>query len=373
MERELERVREREPIMFDRVLEESHRRLKEEKRLAASLPHVIKFQDIPWTQGAQAFHKHLIRGPALDMPFNTPIRTMVALEQILAPGGKSGRHRHYFEAMFYILEGQGYEVHDGQRYDWQQGDIVCVPTYTIHQHFNTDPEKGSRLFYIIPGLFRFMGISETEQIELHINYRVPDNATPLYGEDNRFIGYRTAEGQDYYFGLDEPLQKLMDEMKAFSEMVTEPRDTYELALKGLAEENQWRRTVPRIVRPSELPWEDTRMGRLKYLVHPTRSSALRTIQAYLQELPPGGRSGKHLHVGEELHLILEGRGYDIHDGQRWDWEKEDMVAIPINTVHQHFNADPEKPALFLSVQSRLFDFVGHGGVQHLEDAPGYSG
>jgi len=25
------------------------------------------------------------------------------------------------------------------------------------------------------------------------------------------------------------------------------------------------------------------------------------------------------------------------------------------------------------VQSRLFDFIGHGGVEHLEDAPDYKG
>ncbi len=369
MERELERTKEREPAMYDRVLESSAQLLRDEKKAASAMPHVIKYDSIPWTQGAQAFHKHLIRGPALDMPYNTGIRSMVALEQILAPAGKSGRHRHYFEAMFYILEGEGYEVHDGKRYDWRQGDIACVPTYTIHQHFNTDPVKNARLFYIIPGIFRFMGISETEQIELHINYRVPDGATPIYGDGHRFTGYRTGDGKEFFFGLDEPLQKLMDDMKKVSEEVGEAKDDYAQAMKLLAEENEWRGKVPRVVRPPELAWQNTRMGKIKYVVHPRLGSALRTIEAYFQELPPGGRSGKHMHVGEELHLILEGKGHDVHDGARWDWEKEDMVAIPINTVHQHFNDDPKKPALFLSVTSRLFNFVGHGGVQHLEDAP----
>ncbi len=369
MERELERTKEREPAMYDRVLESSAQLLRDEKKAASAMPHVIKYDSIPWTQGAQAFHKHLIRGPALDMPYNTGIRSMVALEQILAPAGKSGRHRHYFEAMFYILEGEGYEVHDGKRYDWRQGDIACVPTYTIHQHFNTDPVKNARLFYIIPGIFRFMGISETEQIELHINYRVPDGATPIYGDGHRFTGYRTGDGKEFFFGLDEPLQKLMDDMKKVSEEVGEAKDDYAQAMKLLAEENEWRGEGPRGGRPPELAWQNTRMGKIKYVVHPRLGSALRTIEAYFQELPPGGRSGKHMHVGEELHLILEGKGHDVHDGARWDWEKEDMVAIPINTVHQHFNDDPKKPALFLSVTSRLFNFVGHGGVQHLEDAP----
>lgn len=71
-----------------------------------------------------------------------------------------------------------------------------------------------------------------------------------------------------------------------------------------------------------------------------------------------------------MHKILKGSGYDIHDGVRWDWEAEDVVFIPPNTVHQHFNADPQNPALFVSMQSRVYSFIGHGGIEHLEDAPG---
>ena len=110
------------------------------------------------------------------------------------------------------------------------------------------------------------------------------------------------------------------------------------------------------------------MGRIKHLIHPKVPSGILTYEAWLQELPPGGHSGKHRHVGEEVHLILAGRGYDLHDDTRWDWEQDDLACIPINTVHQHFNADSKKPALFLAVQPRLYEFIGHRGVEHWEDA-----
>ena len=102
---------------------------------------------------------------------------------------------------------------------------------------------------------------------------------------------------------------------------------------------------------------------------PYTPGPLLLYDAYLQELSPGGKSGKHRHVGEEVHKILSGKGYDIHDGKRWDWDTEDVVLIPNNTVHQHFNADPRHPATFLSLHSRLYHYIGHGGIEHLEDAP----
>jgi uncharacterized RmlC-like cupin family protein len=45
---------------------------------------------------------------------------------VLAPGGKSDKHGHMNEAMFYILDGKGHEIHDGVRYDWEAGDVVVT-------------------------------------------------------------------------------------------------------------------------------------------------------------------------------------------------------------------------------------------------------
>ena len=43
-----------------------------------------------------------------------------------SPGGKSQKHGHVNEAAFYILDGVGYEIHDGVRYDWKAGDVAIV-------------------------------------------------------------------------------------------------------------------------------------------------------------------------------------------------------------------------------------------------------
>ncbi len=48
------------------------------------------------------------------------------------------------EAVFYILDGIGVEVHDGIQYEWESGDVAIVHNNCVHQHFNRSPDKPAR-------------------------------------------------------------------------------------------------------------------------------------------------------------------------------------------------------------------------------------
>ena len=74
---------------------------------------------------------------------------------------------------------------------------------------------------------------------------------------------------------------------------------------------------------------------------------------------------------EEQVLVIEGRGHDIHDGTRWDWERGDLTSIPAMTEHQHFNGDANNPVLLLSSMPSVGVALGLGGIEQLEDAPEY--
>lgn len=370
MEKQLERRREPEPVIYERNREEDWVERRAELKKVGSLPHVLRYESVSWKQNAQAFLKRYV-DTRHDKRFSlAPIYSMDVLEQIIAPGHKSGKHRHFPEAVFFILDGEGYEIHDEVNYPWKTGDLMCVPTYCVHQHFN--PTKGpARLFFAVPGIFRPIGLFFVEQIELHQNYVLPEGSTPLYGPQGEFLGFRSAEGEDILIGkVDADFQKVMS-TKMGSASRRRGKDTYSKFLTALRDESEWRRQTPHVIRAEECPWEDTPMGRIRYFASPFARSPVYLFDVFVQEIPPGGRSGKHRHVGEEVHKILKGRGYDVHDGKRWDWQEEDVVSIPINTVHQHFNADPRHPATFVSFQSRVYHHIGHGGIEHLEDAPEY--
>ncbi len=42
------------------------------------------------------------------------------------------------------------------------------------------------------------------------------------------------------------------------------------------------------------------------------NTRMETVDAYMQIIPPGSRSGKHRHLAEECLYVVEGHGYDLH-------------------------------------------------------------
>jgi gentisate 1,2-dioxygenase len=126
----------------------------------------------------------------------------------------------------------------------------------------------------------------------------------------------------------------------------------------------------------ELPWELNRQGKQKWLMHPDMTeNCLNSMLFYVQELPPGGRSGKQQSSGGQAGVVVEGRGYTTVDGVRHDWEKHDVFNFPVRTggiVVQHFNLDKEKPATLAFVEPNMLDPLGvdrGAGFEQVEDAP----
>ena len=63
---------------------------------------------------------------------------------IIEAGITGGNHRHYYESMIYVIKGEGYSIVEGVKVEWEAGDVVYVPPWAWHQHFNTDPDREVR-------------------------------------------------------------------------------------------------------------------------------------------------------------------------------------------------------------------------------------
>ena len=121
---------------------QGHYNLKEELQRLRSLPRVIKGKTHKFVDGPQSYSKHFVE------PVDGMTQTLHIHLEEYAPGGRTQKHGHVNEAAFYILDGRGYEIHDGIRYDWQAGDIAIVHNNCVHQHFNGDPDKPARLLVL---------------------------------------------------------------------------------------------------------------------------------------------------------------------------------------------------------------------------------
>ena len=144
----------------------------------------------------------------------------------------------------------------------------------------------------------------------------------------------------------------------------------------------------KVVHPEDMPWEMSRHGLLKHLMNEGMNTRMESVDAYMLIIPPGSRSGKHRHLAEKCLYVLEGRGYDLHQDcdveitdtyhwkaqdevKRYEWEAGDVIYIPPNTIHQHWNADPERPVRLISATNRIYRKFGLNDIEQIEDAPEY--
>jgi gentisate 1,2-dioxygenase len=120
---------------------------------------------------------------------------------------------------------------------------------------------------------------------------------------------------------------------------------------GLNKELERLRSMPRVQKASEIKFVDGPQAYSRHYVEP-KDGITQTFHLHLEEYGPGGKSQKHGHVNEAAFYILDGTGYEIHDGIRYDWEAGDIAIVHNNCVHQHFNADPERPARALVIKTK---------------------
>lgn len=381
--RERERQPERERRRHDYDWNEARAVQRQRMREAFDeAPRVVRYDDVPWEQVHQAYHKIFTGDNLTDIERKlrrAPVYTMSARLQILDSGHRSGNHRHYPEALFYVLEGQGHEVHDNKRWDWGPGDLVVVPRYCVHQHFCD--EGPATLYYVVGGFAMEMGLMPIEQFELHSDFVPPEGAEILRDPDGTMLGYRRTDGKTILLrGIGDRAEVVdpgtVANAVTGAQVAAAPGrvggngkvDGYDYFTDLLEAERSERAATPHVIKGSERPWEDTRNGRIKWLMHPQRDPGIRTYEFYVQEIPPGGSSGRHRHVGEELHFIVEGSGYEVIDGVRHEWRPNDVVAVPILSEHQTCNPSGTEKVTMLVARSNDYNHYGFGGIEHLEDA-----
>ena len=69
-----------------------------------------------------------------------------AAMQMLRPGERTQAHRHTGSFLYQVAKGSGYSVIEGKRFDWQERDIFCVPSWSFHEHANLSDRDDACLF-----------------------------------------------------------------------------------------------------------------------------------------------------------------------------------------------------------------------------------
>lgn len=97
---------------------------------------VYSIYDYEWTGGPQFFDKPMVNPQRMEIAQS--IETHLGA---FGPEGFGQKHGHMNSAVFYILRGKGYDIHDGKRVDSEAGDCMMVENGCVHQHFNSSKDE----------------------------------------------------------------------------------------------------------------------------------------------------------------------------------------------------------------------------------------
>ncbi|SRR5581483_1590221 len=335
---------------------------KLERERMQLLPRVVKpamFAKGGWALGdPRVFERYSV----------APLSALTCRFLDLEPGQHTDDQRSIPSQLAYVISGSGESVQDGESHAFTAGDAVLIPPYT-RSHFVAG-SSGLRVWLPQVRLWHVLGLLRQEQYELQ---QLPDGTEPIRGSSGKLDGYRVPAG---VLGLEADLEVRLGGDAKREQVFRERRsvrqapggDTlYDWFLKKLVEENELEQQAPRIIRDGDVAWEKTRHGKLKFYISRWTKVAAQALDLMALEIEPGGSSGEHRHIFEELLLVLEGQGHDMQEGTRQAWSAGDLICIPPMTAHQHFN-DGDKPAKLISVWSRQLGHEFLGGIEHIKDS-----
>jgi gentisate 1,2-dioxygenase len=216
-------------------------------------------------------------------------------------GVPSGRHQHQGGIAIFGVEGDGYSVVNGHRFDWSAEDAVLLPIVPgglDHQHFRARDDRPSKFIGIIYEPL-VVGLG-AEMVQLEPQTRSTEWAP--YREDGRA---RPADGA----GAPAPtLGGLLD----------------------LRERQRGALHPPALMRRADLAVDETQFGELRWYIHPALPGFAGTAPMFLftQRLAPGRETDLLSTPGNGIMFVLDGDPTIEIDGEAYACERSDIVCVP---------------------------------------------
>jgi quercetin dioxygenase-like cupin family protein len=146
------------------------------RELYNNAPNVVAAEDQPFEHSPDGLIKHLVHEK-----MGTREKCVDAYMLFIKEGTRSGKHRHMWEEVIFVAEGSGYDLHwdvkfdcidtyhwdwepEPKKFEWQRGDFIYIPPFSIHQHFNSGKTE-ARLIVINNRIVKSMGFNWLDQIE----------------------------------------------------------------------------------------------------------------------------------------------------------------------------------------------------------------
>jgi hypothetical protein len=174
-------IRLEERNFFDEILALRDR----QRELKKTAEWVVKYDEVPWELNRQGYMKWYM-APTMD---DIVMSTYVMYVQQIPARSRSGKQLTQGQQLGFIWKAKspgGHSVIDGERYEWDQWDIVLIPIRTkgcVVQHFNDSDENIEILFCSLnqvhsAGVDRGSGFEQLEECPEYRQQAAGARATP---------------------------------------------------------------------------------------------------------------------------------------------------------------------------------------------------
>ncbi|MFB6097316.1 MAG: cupin domain-containing protein [Haloferacaceae archaeon] len=137
------------PRIFVHQLASNYYSMKDKRQELRDENRVVKWDDTDWRElGEQVWNKDVFGSTTGGSHIFDKTDALQVHILEMAPEGESQNHVHQNEALMYILSGNGYEIHDGKRYEWEPGDLALIHGGCAHKHYSADPDNPARVLII---------------------------------------------------------------------------------------------------------------------------------------------------------------------------------------------------------------------------------
>ena len=292
----------------------------------------IHEEELEWVETDQDFRVALMAAP--ENGFATWGSEYLISE--IPPGWHSGEHEHGEEAI-YIVEGEGFSIVNGVKYEWNKHSVLWMPFGSRHQHFNTGTETVRYFSAMALHIEHWMGMGKLDQISLKgptDNYEDAEVSTTGFDALNRRISLREEE----------QVEITLDDVSA--------EEMAEISGEATAID-------PDGVRPTQMTQHGHR-DFTRRLMDREGKNGFQNKEVEISTLmgdQVGHHGGKHAHMEAVLYMV-NGQGYSEVGGVKVPWKKGSLIHVQgPQTPHQHFNTGTERVEMLRAAPGMRFNFM----------------
>ncbi len=278
----------------------------------------------------------LLTNPGLGgrLQITNTIRCAIA---IYNHGDIAPAHVHSPNASRTILSDKGgYTNVEGERCECRRGDIVFTPNGTWHDHGNDDPDPMIWIDMLDWPLMEYLDCVWVDQ-----NYadesRSNAKSQPAINTDGHSMRLYGNGGLKPVF---------TSNRRGWGHEAT-PLFHY----KGV----EIREALDRLRKEKGDPFEAIK---LEFVNPITGKPVFPTLDYCAQLIRPGEELSLKRETSSTFIVVMEGQGFSEIGGQRFDWEKNDIMAVPNFMWRRHVNTGKSDAVLYTVSDSALFRAIG---------------